>query len=551
MIFTFFQKEISLIRRVYDVLVFVYFFIFTLIAAFNGFHTVIVLSIWVSLLCLTPFMSTSSRMWFFNGFNILVIISTAMIWAPVHMSYSNLIFPTIIFSLTAIMVGSWNYQQLSLFKKREKAFGEREQMLKEENQNLNIQNENLEQEETTLKNRLKSLRQKVENLERQNLAFRMKEKQLLEQSEELENSKQEIEFLLNTISIMVTYKDCNNRIVKVNQAQANFMGLESPDELINYDLNEKLPPEEASKYREEDLSIIQKDEPVIGVTDSFTAMDGSVRHIKTDKWPYKDKKGNTKGVVVLGLDVTDLINAKGELAEQAQELKQSNEELEAFAYAISHDLKEPLRMIISFMNLLQKRHSESLDEEAHEFIHFAVDGAGRMTQMIQDLLNFSRIGRLKNARLEIVDPNRSIESAMLNLRVLAEEKQADIQISDLPHIRGNKHEIMALFQNLIGNALKYSKEGIPPIIRISCEEEDTQYKFSVSDNGIGIPQKRKDHIFTIFQRAHKELGHEGTGIGLAICKKIVNRMGGTIQVSSVEGEGSCFYFTIPKNSIND
>lgn len=233
----------------------------------------------------------------------------------------------------------------------------------------------------------------------------------------------------------------------------------------------------------------------------------------------------------------------------AIELERSNEELEQFAFVASHDLQEPLRMISSFMELLNRKYGTLLDEKAQQYIYFATDGAKRMKQIINDLLDYSRASQL-TATKEEVDLNGMISDFLQLRRKLISEKSATITPENLPRLISYKASITQVFHCLLDNALKYSKEGIAPIIEINCLENPEDWKFSIKDNGIGIDPKYFDKIFVIFQRLNREENYTGTGIGLSIVKKHIEFLGGKIWVESELGVGTIFYFTIPKTSSN-
>ncbi|MFP4521198.1 MAG: sensor histidine kinase [Fibrobacterota bacterium] len=226
------------------------------------------------------------------------------------------------------------------------------------------------------------------------------------------------------------------------------------------------------------------------------------------------------------------------------EAERMNAELESYAYVASHDLKEPLRMITSYLNLLERKNRTVLDPESLEYLEFASDGATRMKELINGLLEYSRIGS-GGLKLSKTDTKAAVLEACSNMRMLIEENDADIIIEDLPEIECDHIQIVQLFQNLINNGIKFGKEGTVPQIRISCQLKEKYADFSVSDNGIGIEPDRMHRIFDIFQRLYPRGKYEGTGIGLAICRKIVERHGGKISVCSVPGEGSVFRFGIP------
>ncbi len=246
-------------------------------------------------------------------------------------------------------------------------------------------------------------------------------------------------------------------------------------------------------------------------------------------------------------------SARAALDEQTVELRRSNAELEQFAYVASHDLQEPLRKVASFCQLLEKRYGDKLDERGTEYIAFAVDGAKRMQVLINDLLTFSRVGRL-NATSTDVDLDTTLDTALHNLSTSIEETGAEIvrPANGLPHVQGDPTLLAMVWQNLIGNAVKFRREGVAPRIVIDCEphgdDDEPSWILDVSDNGIGIPEEFSDKVFVIFQRLHLRDAYGGTGIGLALCKKIVEHHGGTIWIDGSNTEGTRFRFTLPTES---
>ena len=279
--------------------------------------------------------------------------------------------------------------------------------------------------------------------------------------------------------------------------------------------------------------------------------DGSTRVLNTLAEVAKfDKNGKPSIIMGINQDITERKEIELKLNENIKKLAQSNKELEQFAYITSHDLREPLRMITSFLQLLERRYHDQLDQDANEFIGFAVDGAKRLDAMTNDLLQYSKISSQKK---EIVPVNfeHVLELALENLKVQIDESNAIITHDQLPTINGDEELKVQLFQNIIGNAIKYRSEK-PPKIHISATKEKNQYLFSIKDNGIGMSSKHLEKIFTIFQRLHTREEYEGTGIGLAIAQKIVHQQGGQIWVESEPGIGSTFYFTIPlKNEFSN
>jgi len=231
------------------------------------------------------------------------------------------------------------------------------------------------------------------------------------------------------------------------------------------------------------------------------------------------------------------------LDELNQRLVRSNEDLQAFAYAISHDLQEPLRMITSFLTILEKRYAGELDQNAREYIDFAVDGAERMKDMIQGVLKFSRV-TTRGEALTPISCQQACQRALDSLRPVIEEKGAKIVLHDLPNVKGDLIQISQVFQNLISNGLKFNQADLPEV-SISAERNGSFWRLTVEDNGIGIAERDQERIFTILQRLHTREEFEGTGVGLSICKRIVERHGGSIWVESRAGKGSRFNFTLP------
>jgi PAS domain S-box-containing protein len=271
--------------------------------------------------------------------------------------------------------------------------------------------------------------------------------------------------------------------------------------------------------------------------------DGTVVEIRGNPMP-------SGGFVTTYTDVTqrkafeDTLEANAKrLEEYAQELKKSNTELEQFAYVASHDLQEPLRMVGSYCQMLQRRYKGKLDKDADEFIGFAVEGALRMQQMINDLLTYSRVGRNGKGLVDIAVED-VVKSAVANLQASIAESDAKVTWDPLPTLRGEKVQLLQLFQNLIGNAVKFRADDRPLEVRVSAQQEADSWHFTVKDTGIGIEAQYLDRIFLIFQRLHDRTKYKGTGIGLAVCKKVVEHHGGRIWVESEPGEGTTFHFTL-------
>lgn len=270
--------------------------------------------------------------------------------------------------------------------------------------------------------------------------------------------------------------------------------------------------------------------------------DGEIIYAESHTTFIENEDGTvlSRGVI---MDVTERKHFEEMIKDYTEELRRSNEELEQFAYVASHDLQEPLRMVTSYLQLIEKRYKEELDEDGRVFITFAVDGASRMKQLISDLLTYSRVQRNKD-EMTSVSMDDALSQALNNLRLSIEETNATVSHDDLPEVSANDRQIIQLFQNLISNALKFRGDALPTI-HIGAKQENKEWVFSVRDNGIGIEKEHQERIFVIFQRLHTREKYDGTGIGLAICRKIVDKHGGRIWVESEPGAGTTFFFTIP------
>ena len=258
--------------------------------------------------------------------------------------------------------------------------------------------------------------------------------------------------------------------------------------------------------------------------------------------PVKDQRGRLTHFIGIQTDITQRKHQETELAHKTRELAQSNAELQQFAYAASHDLQEPLRMVASYTQLLGTRYRGKLDEEADEFIGYAVDGATRMQRLIRDLLEYSRVGS-ESKSFEKTNCELVFRQVLDNLSASIRERRAEVTHDPLPIVQANPTHLTQIFQNLIGNALKF-QGALPCKIHVGARALPDGWEFSIRDNGIGIPADQLDRIFSIFQRLHGQSEYPGTGIGLAICKRIVEKYGGTIRVESELGQGSIFYFTL-------
>ena len=279
------------------------------------------------------------------------------------------------------------------------------------------------------------------------------------------------------------------------------------------------------------------DDELGSLTDSFNNMLGKIHEQNKVLSEYNEE---------LARNIIERKKAEQEKIKYTQDLERSNKELEQFAYIASHDLQEPLRMVGSYMQLLERKYKGRLDKDADEFIHFAVDGANRMKQLIRDLLNYSRMGRESHkAEVDVIEVLKEVQS---NLHASIKESNAVINFNGMPVINADRTQMLQLFQNLIGNAIKFRRDATIPVINISATRENDHWLFSVADNGIGINKEYSDKVFIIFKQLHDKSKYSGTGIGLAIAKKITEQYGGKIWFESDPGKGTTFFFTL-KNKI--
>ncbi len=268
------------------------------------------------------------------------------------------------------------------------------------------------------------------------------------------------------------------------------------------------------------------------------------RYFQVNLKRLSDGSGQFTGTVAILNDVTDLRRTETRMRTLVGNLRRSNADLENFAYIASHDLQEPLRMVTSYLQLLERRCGDHLDADGRDFLHFAVDGARRMKTLIFDLLTFSRAGRSDKAFVA-TDLNEVLRQVRQHLGPAITESGARIEFPVLPTLAAEPTQMVQLFQNLLSNAIKF-RGGRPPRIRIDVRDGGSHWHFAVQDNGIGIAPQYQERIFTIFQRLHGKSDIPGTGIGLALCRRIVERHGGRIDVESTEGAGATFRFTLGK-----
>jgi len=361
----------------------------------------------------------------------------------------------------------------------------------------------------------------------------------------LRESEEKLRSIFETIqdSLIITTPD--GFIVDLNEAAVRLHGFKDKAEMMGKNAIDFVVEEYRQKVYEHGVKAFKGGGYLDRLEHKVRRVDGTEFEAEFSGMPLFDDAGKLSGWVTLSRDITERKKMEKKVQQLVEELKRSNTELEQFAYVASHDLQEPLRMISSYVQLLSRRYKGKLEKDADEFIEFAVDGSTRMMGMIQALLTYSRVGT-KGKPPEPTNCEEIFARTLKNLQAALEEKGAEVTHDPLPTVMADGIQMGQLFQNLIGNGVKFQGEGVRPHVHVSVEEKGDDWLFSFKDNGIGIDPQYKDRIFIIFQRLHGKQEYKGTGIGLAVCKRIVERHGGTIWVESELGKGATFKFTMPK-----
>ncbi|MBD0344880.1 MAG: PAS domain-containing protein, partial [Coleofasciculus sp. Co-bin14] len=356
----------------------------------------------------------------------------------------------------------------------------------------------------------------------------------------LQESYNLLHSIINATPDSIFVKNLQHRYLLSNSVRAKLFN-KSVEEIFGKDDSFLFPPVLCAKIQANDSRIMASGNTE--TVEEVFVVEGEARTYLTTKSVYRDAEEKIQGLVGFAKDITPLKQAEQQLKALNAELARSNQELEQFAYVASHDLREPLRKIKSYTDLLVKRYQGQLDEKADKYIAYISDGAVRMQGLISDLLTYSRVGRGEVIK-EPTDLNVVLNQTLSDLSRAIQESDATITADVLPSLNANPRQIGQLFQNLIANAMKFRGEK-QPCIQIKSRLDSNFWTISVQDNGIGIQPEHVDRIFVIFQRLHTKDEYEGTGIGLAICKKIVERHGGEIWVESELGQGTTFLFTLP------
>ncbi|OAN44741.1 histidine kinase [Paramagnetospirillum marisnigri] len=331
-------------------------------------------------------------------------------------------------------------------------------------------------------------------------------------------------------------------IIFANEAAVRMAAARSAEDFVGVNIFEQVHPD----FRPQALSRVQALMSDGGALPSMETrlltLDG--RGIDVEIVSARVTMDGRPAVLSLINDITLRHQAEAERESLVQNLRRSNEDLLQFAYIASHDLQEPLRNVSGYVQLLGRRYRGKLDKDADQFIDFAVDGVKRMQEMISSLLDYSRLNSEMDARRPI-ESDAVLERVLSDMSAAIARQGGRVEARGLPRVLAHESELARIFQNLIGNGLKYARSGVPPVIAISARRSGPEWTISVADNGIGISEEYHDRIFTMFQRLHARDAYGGTGIGLAICRKLVQHNGGRIWVESREGEGSTFHFTLP------
>jgi PAS domain S-box-containing protein len=361
--------------------------------------------------------------------------------------------------------------------------------------------------------------------------------------EALRESEERFRLTFELAGSGIAHVDMNGRFLRANPSLCEMLGY-GELELIGRSVKDISHPEDR------DRTDVERDRMRAGLSRSFSIekrylhKDGHVVWVDLTATVVRDAMGRAMHDIAIFDDITERKAADAELRRAHDELARSNAELEQFAYVASHDLQEPLRMVSSYTQLLGRRYGDRFDGDAREFMGYIVDGAARMKQLIEDLLAYSRVGT-RGKEFRPVEVEAALRRALMNLKNAIDESSGAVTNDPLPTVRGDDTQLAQLFQNLIGNALKFRSPSVPRI-HVSCIEKDAEWELAVRDNGIGIDPQYFERIFMVFQRLHNKTEYPGTGIGLAICKKVVERHGGRIWVTSKVDEGTAFHFTLPK-----
>lgn len=366
--------------------------------------------------------------------------------------------------------------------------------------------------------------------------------------EALKQEKDKAQQYLDIAEVMLLALNEHGEITLINKKGLSILGYDNERELLGKNWFDTFIPQEERAIVKKVFSRLMKGQiEVAEYSENYIiSQDGKRKLIAWHNTAITQVDGQRLGTLSSGEDITQRKLDEQKLKQYTQDLKESNQELEQFAFVASHDLQEPVRIVSSYIQLFSKRYQSEVDETAQKYIQYIVDNNKRIQDMIASLLKYSRVGR-KAASPHKIDSTIACEQAISNLKLSIAQKEAIVNFKKLPEVFANETELLQIFQNLISNAIKYCSKK-KPVVSIEAHEHQNEWVFTVSDNGIGIEPEYSEKIFEIFKRLHTKSEYPGTGIGLAICKKIVEKNRGRIWVESTPGQGSKFHFTIPKAS---
>jgi PAS domain S-box-containing protein len=337
-------------------------------------------------------------------------------------------------------------------------------------------------------------------------------------------------------------KDLNGIITSWNRSAERLFGYTAA-EAVGQPVATLLIPADRQQEEPEILSRLRRGERVDHFETKRRRKDGTLLDLSLTISPVKDPQGNIVGASKIGRDITEQLRSREALHRANENLAQSNADLEYFVYSASHDLQEPLRMVSTYSSMLSRKYGSKLDEKANQYLSYLTEGSARMERLLRDLRAFTHVSMHSGTAPEI-DANSVLEETLVNLKVAIDESLAEVVSGPLPTVCLHEFQLEQLFQNIIGNAIHYRSDAAPRI-NIQAEPDGDAWRFSIQDNGIGIAAEYREKIFGMFKRLHTAADYSGSGMGLAICQRIVERGGGRIWVESQLGRGSTFFFTLP------
>jgi PAS domain S-box-containing protein len=360
----------------------------------------------------------------------------------------------------------------------------------------------------------------------------------------LRRSKETLQAIIDNTPAVIYMKDRNSRLVMVNKGLEALMGQEA-ESLIGRSDHDFWKSEYADRLRDNDLKVFETGRPL--QTEEKIAIDGEERTFLVNKFPVYVESWDDFVVCGISMDITEQKKSENDLRVLSAELQRSNKELEQFASLASHDLKEPIRMVTTYLQLLHKKIAAELDETSRSHLGFALENSKRMCDLVDSLLKYARVGS-RQLEVEEVEVNALMGEVIESLGSVIDESKTRIDVKRLPSVRADRIQLSQVFQNLVSNAIKFTRKEDQSKLSVSCEETNGEWIFVVEDNGIGIEPQYRDEIFDVFRRLHSHSEYPGEGIGLATCKRIVERHGGQIWVKPSALGGAAFYFTLPRKT---